>query len=101
MGGTNGEKLLPCVFVLQMKTSYSTYNEVFNQLKVTGEKYGFSLQPRLVLADFEKSSRKAYKFNFPGVRLRGCYFHYKQAIGRWIYQHSYKPAYIHNLGFKK
>ena len=101
MGGKPNEKLLPCVYVLQMKRDFEAYNEVFHQLKHLGVKNNVSLNPKRGLTDFESAARKALKFNFPGIQLKGCYFHFKQAIGRWIFKHSYKKAYINNLGFKK
>lgn len=88
MGRKISEKLLPCVFILNMNKSYSAYYEVlnqlvyFNQLKVISETYGLGLELSLVFTDFQAVSRKAYKINYPCVRLKGCYFQYKKAIGR-------------------
>lgn len=50
----------------------------------------------LALTDFEK----ALKSHFPGINLRGCYFHFKQAVGRWAFKHGYKIPFTNNLEFK-
>lgn len=34
------------------------------------------------MADFEKASTLAIKYHFPNVNIKGCWFHYRQAIYR-------------------
>ena len=38
------------------------------------------LKPLAVTCDFEKGLHNAVRFMFPGVRVNGCLFHWKQAI---------------------
>ena len=85
MGGKPGEKVLPVVFILMQKRTYKAYEEAFGALKNSAQSLGFNLNPKLGLIDFERAARKALKFHFPSIKLRGCYFHYKQAVGRWVY----------------
>ena len=84
-----------------MKKTYKAYDEAFCELKKIAQEQDVFLAPSLALTDFERASRKALSFHFPGIKLRGCYFHYKQAIGRWIFKHGYKRTYTQNLFFKK
>ena len=41
------------------------------------------------------------KFHFPSIKLRGCFFHFKQAVGRWIFKNGYKVTYTTCLLFQK
>ncbi len=38
------------------------------------------LAPKVVHCDFEKRAIKAFKMNFPGVKIQGCHFHFSDAI---------------------
>lgn len=42
----------------------------------------FKFQPSLFMADFEGGLRKAIMRYFPGVDIRGCWYHYSVAIRR-------------------
>jgi hypothetical protein len=64
------------------KKTFKAYDEVFEQLKRVAAKYSVSLAPTVALTDFEKVARKALRFHFPNITLKGCFFHFKQAIGR-------------------
>ena len=74
-GAKGQENLLPCVYVLMQNKSFAAYNELFDQLKYIDERYGFNLAPKFGHSDFEHAVRKALKHNYPGIQLRGCYFH--------------------------
>ena len=95
-----GEKMLPCAYICMTNRTYKSYLEVFEQLKLCGLKYGFELSPTLALTDFERAAGKGLRFSFPGITLKGCFFHFKQAIGRWIFSHGYKMTYAINMDFK-
>ena len=41
----------------------------------------------------------AYKFHWPGVKLKGCFFHFNQAILRWAFRNGYKLPYSTNYDF--
>ena len=101
MGGKPGEKMLPLVYILMQKRTYKAYDELFDQLKRIGLKYSSPLAPEIALTDFEKAARKALRFHFTNIRLKGCFFHFKQAVGRWIFKNGYKLTYSLNIDFKK
>lgn len=60
-----------------------------------------ALSPTWAVADFERAFRKALKFHFPSISLKGCFFHFKQAVCRWIFTNGYKVTFAINLAFKK
>ena len=101
MGGKPGEKMLPLVYILMQKRTFKAYDELFSQLKLIGEKYSTPLAPKMALTDFEKAARKALRFHFTNITLKGCFFHFKQAIGRWIFKNAYKQTFHNNIEFKK
>ena len=84
-GAKAHEKLLPCVYCLMQNKSLATYKEL----------YGFNLAPKFGHTDFEHVIRKALKHCYPGINFTGCYFHFKQANGRWMFQHGFKVTYSH------
>lgn len=42
------------------------------------------LNPEVVLIDFEKAAQNAYEHHFPNVRLIGCFFHFGQALFKYL-----------------
>lgn len=42
----------------------------------------FKLEPLEIMTDFEDGMRKGIKIVYPNVVLRGCWFHFNQAINR-------------------
>lgn len=59
------------------KTALS-YKRVFEFI----EENIFALKPNQIITDFEGGMRKAIKILYPDVILRGCWFHYTQAINK-------------------
>lgn len=45
------------------------------------------------MADFEKASTNAVKFHFPSVVIKGCWFHYRQAIFRQVVRSGLRQFY--------
>ena len=67
------------IILMQTKDEKS-YREVFGQLKDVAIEKNVRLNPKLALGDFEKASTNALKYHFPNVEIKGCWFHYRQAI---------------------
>ncbi len=51
------------------------------------------MNPELVYSDFEKAAQNAFRFHFPGVKLKGCWFHFRQAIIKHAFEIGMKPLY--------
>ena len=99
--GKNNEKILPAVFVLIKKKNFASLKEVCDKLKFVAEKNNLILSPKFGHIDFEQAIRKALRHCLPQIKLSGCYFHFKQALGRSIFQHSFKVAYEQNEAARK
>lgn len=55
------------------------YQEVFAFIE---DKLQFKLEPSLCMTDYEEALRSAVRNYWPACDLRGCQFHYKQAVQR-------------------
>jgi len=104
-----GEKngfMLPCVYALCSSKSKEMYVELFKQIKliligdldvmISTNHY----MPQVCLTDFELAIMTALASEFSGITLKGCFFHFKQAIHRWISNHNYKTTYKTNNTFR-
>ncbi|KAL8602235.1 hypothetical protein ACOMHN_022748 [Nucella lapillus] len=83
----NKTKQLPLAFALMSGKRRRDYQADLRALKgelrrLHGEDAFFSLEA--ALADFEAAVWQAFRQEFPGVELRGCSFHWGQAVFRKI-----------------
>ena len=67
------------IILMQTKDEKS-YREVFGKLSDVAMEKNVRLNPKLALEDFEKGSTNALKYHFPNVEIKGCWFHYRQAV---------------------
>lgn len=88
-------KVIPLVYALLPNKSKKTYITLLNQLL----ELEANLKPVSVMSDFEKASICAFEETFPGVRIRGCFFHFHQAIYRKIQQLGMKSRYDQDSEF--
>lgn len=63
-------------YVVMSNRTSACYQAVFKFI----ENYGFKLQPGEIMTDFETGLRHAIRIKYPNIQLRGCWFHYCQAI---------------------
>ena len=78
-GSVNG-KLLPLVYVLMPERNQEIYEAVLSKFKELVPEF----KPTHVMTDFEQASMNAYRSIFPGITLKGCYFHLSQCIYRQL-----------------
>ena len=107
--GTHGKgensRILPCGYFLLPGKNEEVYSELFTALKeiikpslAPPETPG--LEPSVALTDFEPAVQNALIDAFPGIDIKGCFFHFKHAIHDWITQHGYKIDYNSNSSFR-
>ncbi|XP_069114505.1 uncharacterized protein [Argopecten irradians] len=87
----NAAKQVPLVFVLMTRRQTSDYVKVFEAL--------LDLLPRraavqTLVADFEKATWAAARVTIPGVVIRGCNFHWNQAIWRKVQEVGLQVEYM-------
>lgn len=61
-----------CIWVLTSRKNGISYNKVWGFVKQEFPK----IKPTMVTCDFEKAHIKSLRHSFPGVNVRGCYFHF-------------------------
>lgn len=79
-GLTSSGLVLPLVFALLENKLSTTYLDVLTALSSLEP----TLKPSSVVVDYEKAEIKAFKDAFPSIEIRGCHFHFSQAIFRQI-----------------
>ncbi|XP_034935332.1 uncharacterized protein [Chelonus insularis] len=74
------DAVVPLVYVLVTGKFKSVYVEILKQLQILEPR----LDPKTIIVDFEIAFIHAVKEVFPNVLVKGCFFHYTQAIWRKI-----------------
>ena len=87
--------MYPCAFMLMNGKKKVDYVRVINIIKEAADSYGYKLNPKMIMTDFEKSAINAFEFCFPNIETKGCYFHYAQALYRKCCELGMKTMY-HN-----
>ncbi|CAF1477028.1 unnamed protein product [Adineta ricciae] len=72
----------PCVFALLADKLETTYQAFFIMLFNTMNKFRSQIQLETVTIDFELAVKNTFAKNFPTVQVKGCLFHYGQALFR-------------------
>lgn len=67
-----------CVHIYLDKKTKSAYLECFNELN----KQIKNLNPEMILCDFELATINALRDAFPKAIIKGCFFHFAQALWR-------------------
>lgn len=85
---------LPLVWGLLPNKSKATYKEFFEAVKnELLHKYGELKQSQTFVTDFEAAAIEAIKETFPQARLKGCTFHFRQALMRRATELGLRLAY--------
>ncbi len=79
-----------------------SYRQVIQALK-TGVRIvtGHRLRPRTVIVDFELAAMNAFESEFPNISVKGCYFHFNQALWKHIQELGLVRAYKNDRRLKK
>lgn len=78
--GEEQVKQIPLVFVLMSRKRKRDYKEVMQCIKEVIPEVNL----RTVVADFESSFWKAVRSVFPDIAIKGCSFHWRQAVWRKV-----------------
>ncbi|XP_003742493.1 uncharacterized protein LOC100908453 [Galendromus occidentalis] len=81
------------VYFLLPDKSKATYNRVFAMLKEYALSVGKVFQPTTVQLDFEVVCLNAIQESFPGAGVKGCNFHFCQALWRKAQELGLQPYY--------
>lgn len=105
-GGYKGENF-PLAFALTSKRNAETYKKIFRTLKLKAlEADAAGLNPSKIITDYEAAIEVAIESEFPYALHFGCFFHYTQALMRYIREHGMwndfktRPAFRENFLLK-
>ncbi len=73
-------KQFPLVYCLLPNKTQATYVKTFELMK--DKAVSLSVDPEIVLGDFEQAIKQAVDLCFLSAEFRGCYFHFSQALMR-------------------
>ena len=84
-----GDKPIPLIYYLLAAKTRIIYSEVFRALNDKANELNKILSPDLVTCDFERGLITCIRLEFLTACIRGCYFHFCQAVYRkvqvWVY----------------
>ncbi|CAF0940153.1 unnamed protein product, partial [Brachionus calyciflorus] len=86
------EQMFACVYILLRDKKEITYNKMLICLRDRLLELGFTISPTKITTDFELASINAFSRQF-GVKLKGCHFHFLQAVRRAIDTNGLKIEY--------
>ncbi|CAG0902224.1 unnamed protein product [Darwinula stevensoni] len=88
IGSHEGSLSMPVVFAFLPDKRMDTYRKLFQALLEICTKAGLSFSPKLFLLDFERGVITTLQLIFPSAMVKGCYFHFTQAIYRKVQEHG-------------
>ena len=87
--------MIPCAYVFLNSKAEVAYTRALRQLKNLRP----NLNPTTVLIDFELAIKNSFETVFPGVQVKGCYFHFTQNIWRKIQANGLQERYQQDVQF--
>jgi hypothetical protein len=89
-------KLIPCVWILATHKDAETYDVIINWMKTRAAELQLGdMRCESIGVDYEKAWINAWRKAFPSIRIHGCYFHFVQAVYRYMMvECGLRPAYF-------
>lgn len=78
--GIYQDQIFPAVFILMQHRNKNSYNEAFGAIKEIAISYNVILKPEFAMLDFESAPKNSLCFHFPGIQIKGCWFHFTKAL---------------------
>jgi len=81
----SGSTTYALVYALLPNRQIDTYRRLFSLLKMKiQERLNLTLDPAKVQTDFELAAIRALEREFPNAEIKGCFFHFGQALWRKV-----------------
>ena len=87
------EQMFPCVTILTPDRTKRTYKRVFQSIK---QSTTLQFRPAKIMTDYEQGAISAFTEEFPNAQVKGCHFHFTQAIWRRIQELGLVTLYKEN-----
>ena len=88
---------VPLVYILLTNKNTSVYKKAFSALKDLNP----DLSPVRIVTDFELAAIIAFQDLFPSVDIKGCFFHFSQAVWRKVQEMGLANLYKENDELRK
>jgi hypothetical protein len=72
---------IPVAAAITYRRDMETYAAILQHLQAATHN---AWKPEAAIVDFELAEIQAIQKQFPDCHVHGCYFHWKQAILRWL-----------------
>ena len=93
-------KQFPLAYFLLPGKSRDVYNTAFALLHEAARSH-LPVQPSQFLTDFEKALLQSISINFPAATVKGCFYHFAQAIWRKVQLSGLQISYQEEEEFRK
>ena len=93
--------MYPLVYNLLPAKSQIIYTKLLTLLKDLCQQHQLKLPPRTIFLDYEVAIRHAAHAVFPGIKAKGCLFHYTQCIWRKVQDTGLQVPYKENNDINK
>ena len=94
------DEMRVCAFAFLTNKTAETYRRLLERMKTEATRLGFELRPEIIFSDFELAALNSFKQCFPGLIVRGCQFHFCQAIIRHVTTLGFKVRYSTDANFR-
>ncbi|XP_060084690.1 uncharacterized protein LOC132563951 [Ylistrum balloti] len=93
--------MTPLVYALLPGKSQEIYIRFLSLLKTAMNDCDLPMTPTTAFADYEVAFHNAMRHVFPGIVMKGCFFHYTQCIWRKAQMTGLQSAYRENGDIRK
>ncbi|XP_055849720.1 uncharacterized protein LOC129914472 [Episyrphus balteatus] len=76
--------VVPLIYCLMSSRTKQAYNKFWQELLRCAGEFNITLQPNIIVSDFEPAILLSNGENFPNSRTQGCLFHFGQIIWRRV-----------------
>jgi len=93
--------MFPLLFALLPGKSRDIYTRLFRHIRDACEEKQLTFNPRTLFIDYEMAVKGAAELVFPGVEVKGCFFHFTQCIWRKAQQCGLQIPYRENQNIRQ
>ena len=92
---------LPLIYALLPDKTKDTYYDMFSIIKRKMANLDLQFNPTAMMSDFEIGMISTLRLHFPNTELKGCNFHFSQAIWRQTQQLGLTVSYHENINIRR
>jgi hypothetical protein len=89
-------KMFPCVYTLMNCKTQVAYERMLNEIRLACLNIQLSLNPKIVMTDFEAAAIGAYKNIWKTLQMLGCFFHYGNCLYKNLCDNGMRKDYLEN-----